>query len=221
MLTKRRVEKGVVAIEVDQPIVYIRMKRKIQATSRQWIMLQDVAQISSPHPWQTELKSIKLHQLTKQDRTYKVLDSFHIISHLQQAYPQLEFQLSGSPETVVQVEEQKKKFVHVRLVVAWIILFVGTAMTIINFHYDVSMQEVHQKLHLLLTGDFASHPLWLQIPYSVGLGLGMILFLNHWFQKKINEEPSPLDIELFTYQRDLDQYIAYHENDLNDPDNHP
>lgn len=221
MLTKRRVEKGVVAIEVDQPIVYIRMKRKIQATSRQWIMLQDVAQISSPHPWQTELKSIKLHQLTKQDQTYKVLDSFHIISHLQQAYPQLEFQLSGSPETVVQVEEQKKKFVHVRLVVAWIILFVGTAMTIINFHYDVSMQEVHQKLHLLLTGDFASHPLWLQIPYSVGLGLGMILFLNHWFQKKINEEPSPLDIELFTYQRDLDQYIAYHENDLNDPDNHP
>lgn len=208
-------------MEVDQPIVYIRMKRKIQATSRQWIMLQDVAQISSPHPWQTELKSIKLHQLTKQDQTYKVLDSFHIISHLQQAYPQLEFQLSGSPETVVQVEEQKKKFVHVRLVVAWIILFVGTAMTIINFHYDVSMQEVHQKLHLLLTGDFASHPLWLQIPYSVGLGLGMILFLNHWFQKKINEEPSPLDIELFTYQRDLDQYIAYHENDLNDPDNHP
>lgn len=206
-------------MEENQPIVYIRMKRKMQAEQRQWITLQDVAHISSSLPWQAELETIRLYQVTKQDDMYKVLDSIHIIQLLQRNYPHLEFQMTGSPETIVKVLEPKKKFIYVRLLIAWIILFVGTAMTIINFHYDVSMQEVQQKLHFLLTGNWVAHPLWLQIPYSMGLGLGMILFLNHWFRKKINEEPSPLDIELFTYQRDIDQYIAYHENKLNDVDN--
>src|SRR5699024_2856818 len=98
----------------------------------------------------------------------------------------------------------KAKIVYLKLIFAWILLFIGTAMTIMNFHDDVNMQAVQQKVHFVLTGQETEYPLWIQIPYSLGLGLGMILFLNHWFKKRINEEPSPLEIELFTYQQDLD-----------------
>lgn len=89
-------------------------------------------------------------------------------------------------------------------------------MTIMNFHNDVGMQEVQQKLHYLLTGENNKHPLWMQIPYSLGLGLGMLLFFNHWFKKRFNEEPSPLEIELFKYQKDIDHYISYYENKMED-----
>ena len=51
-----------------------------------------------------------------------------------------------------------------------------------------------------------------QIPYSIGLGLGMVLFFNHFFRKRINEEPSPLEVEMFNYQQDIDQYVIIHEN---------
>ena len=40
----------------------------------------------------------------------------------------------------------------------------------------------------------------------------MILFFNHVFQKRINEEPSPLEVEMFNYQMDLDNYVIIHEN---------
>lgn len=89
-------------------------------------------------------------------------------------------------------------------------------MTIMNFHYDVSMQEVQQKIHYLLTGKHSKYPLWIQIPYSFGLGVGMLLFFNHWFKKRFNEEPSPLEIELFNYQQDLNQYVMHYENKLDD-----
>jgi len=98
----------------------------------------------------------------------------------------------------------------------WLILFIGAAMTIINFHYDVSMQEVHQKIHFMFTGTYAKYPLFLQIPYSIGLGIGIVLFLNHWFNKRFNEEPSPLELELFQYKNKVNEYIAHHENNLND-----
>jgi stage V sporulation protein AA len=48
----------------------------------------------------------------------------------------------------------------------------------------------------------------------------MVLFFNHLFKKKINEEPSPLEVEIFNYQLDLDKYVAMNENkeNLNDVD---
>jgi stage V sporulation protein AA len=80
-----------------------------------------------------------------------------------------------------------------------------------NFHEDVSMQAVHQKIYYLITGKTNEYPLLLQVPYSIGLGLGMVLFFNHLFRKKFNEEPSPLDVEMFNYQQDLDQYVVVNE----------
>lgn len=81
-----------------------------------------------------------------------------------------------------------------------------------NFHEDVSMQRMHRNLYQFFTGNKIDKPLILQIPYSIGLGLGMVLFFNHVFKKKFNEEPSPLEVEIFNYQMDLDQYIAINEN---------
>lgn len=44
-----------------------------------------------------------------------------------------------------------------------------------NFHEDVSMQVVHQKIYYMVTGTYDNQPLILQIPYSLGLGIGMVL----------------------------------------------
>ena len=92
-----------------------------------------------------------------------------------------------------------------------------------NFHEDVSMLQVHQKIYTIITGETKEHPLLLQIPYSIGIGIGMILFFNRVFKKRLNEEPSPLEVEMFLYQQNLDQYVAIHENKeaekrLDDPD---
>ena len=82
-----------------------------------------------------------------------------------------------------------------------------------NFHEDTSMQAVHQKLFYLMTGIKDSKPLSIQIPYSIGLGLGMILFFNHVFKKRINEEPSPLEVEMFNYQQNIDHYMIINESE--------
>ena len=46
-----------------------------------------------------------------------------------------------------------------------------------NFHADVSMLAVHQRIYELMTGKKVDHPLILQIPYSIGIGAGMVHFL--------------------------------------------
>ncbi|NMA03388.1 MAG: stage V sporulation protein AB, partial [Clostridiales bacterium] len=36
---------------------------------------------------------------------------------------------------------------------------------------------------------------------------GMSVFFNHVINKKINEEPTPLEMEMHTYQQNVDKYI--------------
>jgi|SRR5690625_5158366 len=199
-------------------IIYIRMKKRITVHPNTKVLLKDVALITTTHPKQEPLENTPIYHVSKLDNEYVVIDSFIIINHLNQIYPSFEFQLIGLTETIVHVAGEKKRSSLLLVCFVWIVLFVGTAMTIINFHYDVSMQDVQQKLHYIFTGEEEEFPLWIQVPYSIGLGIGMVLFLNRWFKKRFNEEPSPLEIEMFNYQKDLDAYIAYHENELNKED---
>ena len=199
-------------------IIYIRLKKRITTNPSTKLTLKDVAFITTTSPRKEQLENIPIYQITEKDNDYVIIDSFIIIKHLNQLFPDLEFQLLGLNETIIHVMEEKSRPSVILISFVWIVLFVGTAMTIINFHYDVSMQEVQQKIHYLFTGEKKQSPLWIQIPYSIGLGVGMILFLNKWFKKRFNEEPSPLEVEIFNYQKDLDNYIAFHENELNKED---
>jgi len=197
-------------------IVYLRMKKKVETTYLKKVNLKDIAYISTTSPLKKELEKTPIYRMTKKDRNVVIVDSFLVIDHLNTHYHNLEFQLVGPTHTVIRIQKYKKSPNVFMAAIVWLLLFIGAAMTIVNFHYDVSMQEVQQKLHYLLTGEQNQYPLWIQIPYSFGLGIGMLLFFNHWFRKRINEEPSPLEVEIFNYQQDMDQYLTHYENPLDD-----
>jgi len=197
-------------------IVYIRMKKKLKLNTMQDLELKDIAHIVTSHKDKRKLEMLPIYKITKKDKNIVVIDSFIIIQYINVAFPNLDIQLIGPSHSIIYIESRKKFTPTIMITLVWLVLFVGSAMTIINFHYDVSMQEVQQKLHYLITGRHNDSPLWIQIPYSLGLGAGMLLFFNHWFNKRINEEPSPLEIEIYNYQQNLDHYLAYYENDIND-----
>lgn len=198
-------------------IVYIQMKQKVHLELKKYIVLEDVAQIVTNFAQEQALLKIPVYHLTHNDKKVLVIEAFQVIKQLKRDFKQVDFELIGNDETIVNVQQKRKKRSFLIIAFVWILLFFGTAMTIINFHYDVSMQEVQQRIHYLFTGKDVARPLFIQIPYSIGLGVGMVVFLNHWFKKKINDEPSPLEIELFNYERNLDKYVIYNENESDEP----
>ncbi|UOQ85925.1 stage V sporulation protein AA [Gracilibacillus salinarum] len=198
--------------------VYLRLKKKIAVKKQHLIRLGDIAHITGNIDFLDKLKELKIYQITEKDNNVSVIDGFQLLETLVAHYPFLTIELLGSNQTIIEIKKEEKKANLLLIFAIWLLLCIGSAMAIMNFHYDVSMEEVHQGLFYLLTGDRQDKPLWIQIPYSIGLGLGMILFFNHIFKKRFNEEPSPLEVEMFNYQQDLDQYLIYHENALNKRD---
>lgn len=196
--------------------VYLRMKPNLELTSYKHLLLKDIAYILAPNEIQSLLETRPIYRVSEKDKNIVVIDVLLVIEDLRKDFEKYDFQTLGPEQAVIRINKKQKKPNKLIAIFVWFVLFIGTSMTIMNFHYDVSMQEVHQKLHLILTGEESEFPLWIQIPYSIGLGLGTLLFFNHWFNKRFNEEPSPLEVEISNYQSNLDQYLIKHENRLDD-----
>ncbi|MGG0740160.1 stage V sporulation protein AA [Niallia taxi] len=192
--------------------VYIRMRNRIEKRLNEDVLLQDLAQVIAADALMEQLKAMVIYRISEGDRNIIVIDSTRIIKAIRSINQDLEIQIIGPAQTIIEVILKKKEASIPLFLLVWLLLFIGSALTIMNFHEDVSMQAVHQKLYKIITGKEVEKPLIFQIPYSLGLGLGMIIFFNHVFKKRFNEEPSPLEVEVFSYQQALDQYVIMHEN---------
>jgi stage V sporulation protein AA len=188
------------------------MRNRVLVKPGETIYLADLAQVIAPETVVPQLKKLPIYQITEDDKNIVIIDVMKIIGKISQLVRDAEIQTVGPPQTIIEVVYKKKLMSYPLFLLIWFLLFFGSAMAIMNFHDDVSMQSVQEKLYTIITGVKDPKPWIFQIPYSIGLGLGMILFFNHVFKKRINEEPSPLEVEMFNYQTSLDNYVIIHEN---------
>lgn len=192
--------------------IYLRMRHRVLVQPNATVRIGQIVQISAEEKVSQEIKNIVIHQVSKKDKNIVVIDVMKVIDQIRRQFPQIDVQTVGPAQTIVEIAIKKRRFTPALFVAVWFLLFVGAALTMMNFHEDVSMREVHIRIYTMITGDEELKPLLFQIPYSIGLGLGMILFFNHFFRKRLNEEPSPLEVEMFNYQQDLDNYLIITEN---------
>ncbi|MGO0060936.1 stage V sporulation protein AA [Brevibacillus fluminis] len=197
-------------------LLYFRLRKRLSVSPGATISLGDICQLFMDGVSEQNLAKIPIYQVKPTDGNLVIIDVMQVIQKLRSIYPELSLEVQGASQIIVEVLSPRKKPNLLLVALVWLVLFVGSGLAIMNFHTDVSMLQVHQRIYYLLTGETNMQPLLLQIPYSIGIGLGMILFFNHIFKKRINEEPSPLEVELFLYQQSLDQYYIQHENKENE-----
>ncbi|AEI41280.1 stage V sporulation protein AA [Paenibacillus mucilaginosus] len=194
------------------PSLYIRLRKNRRIGRGEPIRLGHVAQILlTGLDSEEELKDVVLYEPREADGLVVLVDMMLIVRKVKSRFPELAIEYFGEPHTLVEIGGKVKPPNLLLLVLVWLLLFVGSGLAIMNFHADVSMAQVHQHIYKLLTGRESAHPLLLQIPYSLGIGIGMIVFFNHLFKKKFNEEPSPLEVEMFMYQENVNHYVITEE----------
>ncbi len=193
--------------------IYLRLRHRIVVEPQAKVRLPQIAIIIAPERIKAELHDFSIYQIKKEDKNTVVLDAITVIRKILERFPDHEIQIVGPNHTIIEVQLEKKKIPLIFFLCVWLLLFIGSGISIMHFHEDVSMPFVQQKLFHALTGRHVEKSLLFHIPYSIGIGLGMILFFNHVFKKKINEEPSPMEVEMFQYQQGIDQYLLMHENE--------
>ena len=83
------------------------------------------------------------------------------------------------------------------------------------FHNDIQIQELFNKVHEMVTGRPSSGYSILEISYSLGLCVGIIVFFNHIGGKRISADPTPIEVEMRIYEDDVNQTLIDNADRMN------
>lgn len=149
----------------------------------------------------------------KQKNEMRVFSVLKIIELIHEEYPNVDVTNEGEKDFIVEYipNPRKPKWINaVKTVLLSIIIFFGSSFTIMAFNNDVSVTEVFSKFYMQVMGKASSGVTELEICYSIGLSVGILIFFNHVGHKKITPDPTPIQVEMRKYETDID--TAFIEN---------
>ena len=76
------------------------------------------------------------------------------------------------------------------------------------FHNDVGLPDVLSRIYEMVIGTESDGFTAIEISYSIGLAAGIIIFYNHIGGKRLTSDPTPLEVEMRNYERDVNQAIV-------------
>lgn len=143
-----------------------------------------------------------------------VVSIMDIIQQIQEKEANVEVCHIGEPVFILTYENPSAKNRLVNFLKVFgvcLVTFFGTAFSIMTFSTDVDIPALFDHIHQLFTGGGGTGFSILEISYSVGMALGSIFFFNHFGKRKLTQDPTPMEVQMRTYEKDVDDTIAEQE----------
>lgn len=198
---------------VKNETLYIKIDQNTIVTDRH-VKLSDIAKMEcADAAIVRRLKQKKIYTFaepisTKTNKNQMMVFSIlKIIELIHEEYPNLDVSNEGEKDFIIEYtpDRQKPKVLNaIKTTVLWIIIFFGAAFTIMAFNNDVGVGDVFSRFYEQVTGNASSGVTELEICYSIGLAVGIIVFFNHVGRKKITPDPTPIQVEMRKYEKDID-----------------
>lgn len=195
---------------MDKRTVYIKAEQATIVTNRQ-IYMRDIIKIYGSDKKLVKSLNEKLIITVPSEKKCKYIVSIlKIIELLQKEHPNLIIFNEGKQDLVIEYTPPGKKRKVLELAkTAFVCLaiFFGSAFTIMTFNEDVAVESIFNEIYRLVTGHTKAEGGILEICYSAGLPIGIIVFFNHFFRKKIDSDPTPLQVQLRLYEENMNKAI--------------
>ena len=190
--------------------VYIKLKA-VAETASQDVYLGDAAQVyCRDREAQNRCRAVKLMHIQRPQKHRYVMSAVDAAASLKEQEPSLELELLGAEDVVIAYAPPappRPLWQWAKTLFVCGICFFGAAFAIMTFNNDVSASDVFKEVHLLVMGRESDGFSILEVSYCVGLALGIIVFFNHIAFKKLNTDPTPLEVEMRLYEDDISKTL--------------
>lgn len=158
-----------------------------------------------------KVKTLQIYRFQKSDKNRCVIGVLKVMELIHQEYPAFAIDVVGETESIVEQIIGKSKplwmdYLKIALVSA--VCFFGTLYTIMSYHNEISIIDLFDKTYTLVTGMETDGFTALEASYSLGLSLGIIIFYNHIGKRKLTPDPSPVTVEMRTYEDDVNRSLV-------------
>jgi stage V sporulation protein AA len=161
---------------------------------------------------QMELYSFHSPEAVKSDRqreqNVKVCSILKVVAMIQNRYQAAHVENMGEIDFVIQYKPLKPERVwlsYVKTAVTCVIIFFGSAFSIMTFNNDVSITKMFEKMYEDTMGVPPGAVNIIEVTYSLGLAVGILIYFNHIGRKKITPDPTPVQVQMRMYEKNVDE----------------
>ncbi|MCL1914714.1 MAG: hypothetical protein FWG10_12775 [Eubacteriaceae bacterium] len=127
----------------------------------------------------------------------------------QKAKPQIHFELCSIEDVLINFEDEKKSKTPLNFLfnaIIYLMLFLGSALSVMYFHIDVGMKDAHLEFVRIFGGGTELGYKIIAVTYSIGLTAGIIFYFQN---RKLSGTrlPSPVEIKMSTYDSGVSAYL--------------
>lgn len=186
-------------------VLYMKFEQCIQVPNAS-VKIGDVATLEcAEQTIVNRLKTEKLFSMDRKKNSRKIVSALFVFEKIHEIYPELEIQNLGEADFIVSYHPKKQSLIIEKLKILFVcvVCFFGSMFSMMTFNEDVSTRETFEKLYTLVMGNEPSGVTILEITYSIGVSVGIIVFFNHIGKKYITDEPSPVEVEMADYEQQV------------------
>lgn len=196
-------------------IVYIKIERRTKVQTKD-VTLGDIAKLVCKNKnIENRLKTIKVLQLDPNKTRQEVVSIMKIISLIHNVAPDVQVENQGEKDFIIYMKKQSKHeklIMWCKTIVVCFIVFFGSSFTIMTFHNDVDLTGVFSQIYQLIMNEKPDGFSILEVSYSIGLAIGILIFFNHFGGKHLTNDPTPMQVEMKTYEEEVDKTILEEKN---------
>ncbi len=190
--------------------LYIQTDKNMKVT-KEIVTLGEIADLSCKNSSVLARNQVrKVASLPKGNYGRYVVSMIDVIREIEKAEPQVEICHIGEPTFVLTYENPSQKnrlFSILKVALVSLITFVGAGFSIMTFNTDVDVRTLFDNIYQMFTGRDSPGFSVLEVTYSIGIGVGVVLFFNHFGRRKLTQDPTPMEVEMRTYEDDVDTTI--------------
>lgn len=204
---------------MKQKTVYLKADKKIEV-KKDKVYLGDVFQIvcndTILHSKLNEVLIIDFglrkygstNSVNRENRA--VISVMKVIEQIQKVDENVRIVSLGESDVVIERRRklpEKQIWTIIKVIFVSFISFFGTAYTIMAFHNDINVINLFEHVYTLFGLQYPGGIGPLELGYSIGLSVGILVFYNHIGKRRINKDPTPLEVEMRVYEENVNQTL--------------
>ena len=190
--------------------LYVKLDQCAEITGKD-VTIGDVAKLECKNKTVVNrLKPIKLLSDDSNGKKRYIVSIMKIFEIVDETFQNVDVLSVGETDCVIEfkkADEGKNYLEVIKVIIICIILFFGAGFSIMSFNNDISVEGMFEKICELITGDKNTGKSFMELCYSLGLGVGILVFYNHFGAKKLSKDPTPIEVEMRKYEMDVNETL--------------
>ena len=191
-------------------ILYLKLE-KISLVKDKTVRLGQVAKLwCSNKTLEKRLSQMKILEIEgKSDRRY-VMSVMSVIEKLNGQEKDLQVSNLGETDFIIDYQPgpgSSNWWSWAKTIFVCVTMLIGGAFAIMTFNNDGCVAEIFEQLYLSVMGTEPDGLSVLEIGYSVGLPVGILLFFNHFSKVSFSKDPTPIEVQMRSYENDVNDTL--------------